>query len=674
MSKSAAWWDSNGDSSDEDDPASVTTPSKTEASSPAASASAADNRHKPTKLVESDEDCLEDSDEDDKGATGFGRTATNHLAAPTQLVQVPTTPGPSSPFAVNLPQPPIFSGPRVDHKHKCRLASVGPPIEGPGSDTCRKFRPAELVLDKIKLHCVVHYRMRQTFEYILEPPKDDGSCGIESYQCGICNRRFRNNPDKREFPGYGSIMCHLAVEHGLLYKAMKEDTEVDMTEVIGIISQVDEKFAEQVKNGLDDLPPIEKLIIAHEQFMWNKTKEEVLANQAAMQAARKQGRRGGHQPLAAAASAAATGTNMMTSDKLQQQPTNRANVGATEAAAAAAAAAPAAASVGGRRGRRASKLEAVASSAPTPLTPLTPPTPPTHAESALRVLRIPKLEITKCPHCDKLDNNKHGKSAVRLHICCHYRDYWAEALRRVTGSASGGGSKKDLLCELCSPAKRIMGATPESARNSFVIHLAIQHKQLEAALKQDTTGKVSADFISELFAEDDTAAAKPKSAAVKNEAAVGGQEHELQRQEQQQQQGRGVKSSAASKKRRDDDGEEANRARGQDAGDGPAQRRDGRGGGIRGRGEGERAEQRKRMALSDESDSDGGDSKVSAEADDDDDAGDEETTAQATIGGGGKRGGGSGGAASVSKRNGGGRRGGRGGAAAAGSQRLTRGP
>jgi len=51
---------------------------------------------------------------------------------------------------------------------------------------------------------------------------------IETYQCLMCPRRFRNNHNKKQYPGRGSMVCHLATEHGQLLKAMRANTEMDM--------------------------------------------------------------------------------------------------------------------------------------------------------------------------------------------------------------------------------------------------------------------------------------------------------------------------------------------------------------------------------------------------------------------------------------------------------------
>ena len=98
-----------------------------------------------------------------------------------------------------------------------------------GQDACREGKPAFLTIDKIKLHYVVHYMLRGAWSSIV--PEEADESRIEAYKCNICQRRFKNNFEKKEFPARGSVICHLATDHGLLLEAMRNDDEVDMQSV-----------------------------------------------------------------------------------------------------------------------------------------------------------------------------------------------------------------------------------------------------------------------------------------------------------------------------------------------------------------------------------------------------------------------------------------------------------
>ena len=68
-------------------------------------------------------------------------------------------------------------------------------------DVCKADRPAELTLEKLKLHYVVHYLYRGTWDHIV-PEEDPALLGkIECYICNICHKRFKNHLEKKEYPG-----------------------------------------------------------------------------------------------------------------------------------------------------------------------------------------------------------------------------------------------------------------------------------------------------------------------------------------------------------------------------------------------------------------------------------------------------------------------------------------
>ena len=60
---------------------------------------------------------------------------------------------------------------------------------------------------------------------------------------------FRNNHSKQEYPARGSFICHWATEHGKVLDAMRNDTLVDMSPVINLINQHDERMRNFLRDG-----------------------------------------------------------------------------------------------------------------------------------------------------------------------------------------------------------------------------------------------------------------------------------------------------------------------------------------------------------------------------------------------------------------------------------------
>ena len=62
--------------------------------------------------------------------------------------------------------------------------------------------PANLGHEKVKLHYVVHYLHRGSFDAWVPPAEtDEEKAKVEMYICKLCNRKFRNNLNKKEYPG-----------------------------------------------------------------------------------------------------------------------------------------------------------------------------------------------------------------------------------------------------------------------------------------------------------------------------------------------------------------------------------------------------------------------------------------------------------------------------------------
>jgi len=147
----------------------------------------------------------------------------------------------------------------------CKLSEINTGKTISGSEACRPGRPARLTIDKFKLHYFVHYMHRGTWDVLVPEEKEEDLGKIEAYHCNLCPRRFRNNHDKKSYAGRGSIMCHLANEHGKLIIAMRADDKVDMTDEI---KAIDDHEKGQFIGAEDPNVPDNEMYTAKESFMW----------------------------------------------------------------------------------------------------------------------------------------------------------------------------------------------------------------------------------------------------------------------------------------------------------------------------------------------------------------------------------------------------------------------
>ena len=82
----------------------------------------------------------------------------------------------------------------------------------------------------------------------------------------------RNNHSKQEYPARGSFLCHWATEHGKVLEAMRNDNMVDMTPVISLINQHDERMRKFLTEGtktIHDKNPVKVL----ESLTWRIQKD-----------------------------------------------------------------------------------------------------------------------------------------------------------------------------------------------------------------------------------------------------------------------------------------------------------------------------------------------------------------------------------------------------------------
>ena len=81
---------------------------------------------------------------------------------------------------------------------------------------------------------------------------------------------------KREYPGRGSALCHVATDHGRLFKAMLQESEVDkkiMEKEINDLAKYDKQFNETYKAFLDHeddsfVVPDDEIITIKESLCW----------------------------------------------------------------------------------------------------------------------------------------------------------------------------------------------------------------------------------------------------------------------------------------------------------------------------------------------------------------------------------------------------------------------
>jgi hypothetical protein len=119
----------------------------------------------------------------------------------------------------------------------------------------------------VKLHYVVHYLHRGAFNHIVPELQGDDRAKVEGYECNVCGKKFKNNVAKSEYPARGSFVCHLATEHGKILDAMRDDTEIDMSNVIELLKTYDKQFREfsitGTKTDKDD-----NLVTVKESLYW----------------------------------------------------------------------------------------------------------------------------------------------------------------------------------------------------------------------------------------------------------------------------------------------------------------------------------------------------------------------------------------------------------------------
>ena len=129
----------------------------------------------------------------------------------------------------------------------------------------------------------MHYIYRGIFDHIV-PEEGENEGKIDSYVCNACNnKRFKNYLDKKEYPGRGSALCHLATDHGRLLDAMLKDDKVDVAE-IEALAKYDKQFNDTYRAYLDNDDnsfgmPDDEIITVKESLVWKIYQSKGLAKE-----------------------------------------------------------------------------------------------------------------------------------------------------------------------------------------------------------------------------------------------------------------------------------------------------------------------------------------------------------------------------------------------------------
>ena len=137
----------------------------------------------------------------------------------------------------------------MKRRHKCVMPAVNE--INIATELCTRDNPAVINFDKMCLHYVIHYIKRGTWDTLIPELTEQDKPRIDGYQCNACGKKFRNNHTKGEYPARGSFICHWATEHGKVVEAMRAEKEVDMTEVMELFKEHDERIGGFIKRGTE---------------------------------------------------------------------------------------------------------------------------------------------------------------------------------------------------------------------------------------------------------------------------------------------------------------------------------------------------------------------------------------------------------------------------------------
>jgi len=140
-------------------------------------------------------------------------------------------------------------------------------------DYCTKTKPCQMPYHKVKMHYLIHYVSRGTWDHIVPEPTEKDRKRIGAYICKACGKVFKNSIERGENEGRGSFLCHYANQHGKSIEAKKNETGVDGSEVLEILKETDpemKKFIEEGTVTAADENPVEE----KESLFWILRKEK----------------------------------------------------------------------------------------------------------------------------------------------------------------------------------------------------------------------------------------------------------------------------------------------------------------------------------------------------------------------------------------------------------------
>lgn len=189
-------------------------------------------------------------------------STSNNITKPTSTIPLNKPFTPNTTAHPPIPPSTIFT---------CKLSEVPLKKEIRGQDACKPGKPAKLAAEKLKLHYVVHYLFRDTWNCIVPEEKPAELGRIELYRCNICQAVYKNHHERKEYSGRFFILCHMATDHGKLLEAMQTDHCVNMKSEIELMARTDGgKFIEPPPPQQAALKTWQ-LVSIKESIQWNRT-------------------------------------------------------------------------------------------------------------------------------------------------------------------------------------------------------------------------------------------------------------------------------------------------------------------------------------------------------------------------------------------------------------------
>ena len=254
---------------------------------------------------------------------------------------------------------------------------------------------------------------------------------------------------KEEYPARGSIICHLATEHGKILEIMSSDKEVEMKPVIELLRTYDPQSKAFLEKGTKTKHD-GKLVTVRESPFW----------------------RLGHSPFLKFC--CPYNSHSYFRIKAQQK-------------------------------SAVSKKPAEPTPSKTP-GPVVNTPPRVFPDGAKPVFSCPKcggLKTNKDSATLRIHLYQHYKSRWEKSVGTYFvgqsrHNDFSNVFSTQMEEWMVDKDALEISCRLCPSRKKIAGATPSGAKGSMICHLAIQHEELRDALKEDKS--IDQEFIQKLYA------------------------------------------------------------------------------------------------------------------------------------------------------------------------------